>query len=212
MNGCVVAYYDVQAGRCCEDVFETSRGQAERLVPMAQGVLEQGSVGFDALDAIVVTVGPGTFTGIRIGLSTAKAFAMALDIPLFGVSTLQAMALSYKDRINGDFSVLVETKRQDFYAQSFDMQGAPKNEAVSAFVENLDLESVVIGDAVARYQSVAVEDVKAIGGCDVIRSEAVFNAFLDIEVCKVMFRDDVEPIYLRGADVSMPKNSPRKLV
>ena len=211
MNGCVVAYYDAARGHCYTDVYETSRGQAERLVPMVQGVLDQGDVGFGTLDAIVTTLGPGTFTGIRIGLSTAKAFGMALDIPIFGISTLQALALSSVGQMDGDFTVLVETKRQDFYAQIFSRNGVPLNEPMSVLADDLKIEGAVIGDAVERYAEAIGDNATIIQGCDVIQPEKVIKAFCDVDSRADIYTANLEPIYLRGADVSFPKNPPRKL-
>jgi tRNA threonylcarbamoyladenosine biosynthesis protein TsaB len=68
------------------------RGHAEALGPLIEAVMSGVEGGFATLDRIAVTVGPGSFTGIRIGLSTARAMGLALDIPVVGVSTLVAFA------------------------------------------------------------------------------------------------------------------------
>lgn len=68
------------------------RGQAERLAPMTQEAMGQAGAHFADLDRIVVTKGPGSFTGVRVGLSFARALALALGAPCLGVSTLEALA------------------------------------------------------------------------------------------------------------------------
>ena len=69
------------------------RGQAERLAPMAGEVLAQAGLKWGDVERIVVTTGPGSFTGVRVGLSFARALALALDKPCIGISTLEALAL-----------------------------------------------------------------------------------------------------------------------
>jgi tRNA threonylcarbamoyladenosine biosynthesis protein TsaB len=69
-------------------------GHATRLMPLAVGLLEQAGIGWDDLERIAVGIGPGTFTGLRIGIATARALARARGIPLTGVSTLHSVALN----------------------------------------------------------------------------------------------------------------------
>ena len=68
------------------------RGHAEALLPLIERVMAQVEGGFSSLDRIAVTVGPGSFTGIRVAISAARGFGVALDIPVMGVSTLAAFA------------------------------------------------------------------------------------------------------------------------
>jgi tRNA threonylcarbamoyladenosine biosynthesis protein TsaB len=69
-------------------------GHATRLLPLTAMVMERAGVGWYGVDRIAVGVGPGTFTGLRIGIATARALARARSIPLVGVSTLQSLALA----------------------------------------------------------------------------------------------------------------------
>lgn len=70
-----------------------TRGHAERLAPMARDVMAEAGLAFSQLDRVVVTTGPGSFTGVRVGLAFARGLAVALRIPCIGVSTLEALAL-----------------------------------------------------------------------------------------------------------------------
>lgn len=83
------------------------RGQAERLAPMAREAADAASVSFSELDCVAVTTGPGSFTGVRVGLSFARALALALSKPCVGVSTLEALALQGGEE--GLRAALIET-------------------------------------------------------------------------------------------------------
>ena len=69
-----------------------SRGHQERLAPLVQEAMAEAGLGFDKLDRIGVTVGPGSFTGLRVGLAFAKGLASALSIPAVGIGALEALA------------------------------------------------------------------------------------------------------------------------
>jgi len=69
-----------------------ARGQAERLMPMLEGMLDEAGAGWRDLDAIGVGTGPGNFTGIRISVSAARGLALGLGVPAFGVTLLEALA------------------------------------------------------------------------------------------------------------------------
>jgi tRNA threonylcarbamoyladenosine biosynthesis protein TsaB len=71
------------------------RGHAEALVPMVGRVMREAGLGFEDLDRVVTTVGPGSFTGLRVGIAAARGFALAADKPVVGVSTLDALAAPY---------------------------------------------------------------------------------------------------------------------
>jgi len=68
------------------------RGHAERLIPMTKTVLAEAGRHFGDIDRVAVTVGPGSFTGLRVGVAAARGLALALDIPAAGIGTLAALA------------------------------------------------------------------------------------------------------------------------
>ena len=98
-----------------------TRGHQERLAPMVEDLLTKTGVDLAAVDRIAVTVGPGSFTGLRVGLAFAKGLALALDKPLVGVSALEALA---QNRDGGPNIALVDARREQAYWQAFD-GGAP---------------------------------------------------------------------------------------
>jgi len=92
-----------------------SRGHQERLAPLVQEAMLEASVGFDQLDRIGVTVGPGSFTGLRVGLAFAKGLAAALGIPAVGIGSLEALAAPER----GDVVAVLDAKRGQVYLQAF---------------------------------------------------------------------------------------------
>lgn len=98
------------------------RGQSEELVSMIDQTMRQSGASFAALSAVAVTIGPGAFTGLRIGLATARAIALASGCQAIGVSTFDAIAaaaaIEHHDRKRG-LVVAVDTKRGDLYLQSY---------------------------------------------------------------------------------------------
>ena len=94
------------------------RGQAEALIPMVQAVMKQADIDFPDLSCIAVSTGPGSFTGVRVGLAAADGLAMAANLPEVGLSLLEAVAFSAG--FAGKLCVVLETKRDDFYAQLFE--------------------------------------------------------------------------------------------
>ena len=93
-----------------------ARGHQERLAPMAQAVMAQAGLGFNQLDRIAVTVGPGSFTGLRVGIAFAKGLAAALDLPAVGIGALEALAAE----ADGLVFAVVDARRGQVYVQGFE--------------------------------------------------------------------------------------------
>jgi len=105
-----------------------TRGHAEELMPAIETVLAEAALGFSDLDALAVTIGPGTFTGLRVGLAAARGLALARRLPLVGITTLEAIAASV---VASDDEVIVasfDAKRGEVYVQAFDAELAPLTE------------------------------------------------------------------------------------
>jgi tRNA threonylcarbamoyladenosine biosynthesis protein TsaB len=104
--------------------FQT--GHAERLVPMIEEVMAQAGAGFPEMDRIAVTVGPGTFTGTRIGIAAARGLALVTGAPVVGASSLAVMAIVAERELESrnaaeDLVVAVDARRGEVYAQAFGM-------------------------------------------------------------------------------------------
>ncbi|MCB9981342.1 MAG: tRNA (adenosine(37)-N6)-threonylcarbamoyltransferase complex dimerization subunit type 1 TsaB [Rhodospirillales bacterium] len=214
LGGCTaVVVAGARSAVRCEPM---ARGQAEHLVPFAQEVMEEVKLDYGALDAVLCTIGPGAFTGLRIGMSAARAFGLSLGIPVIGVTTLQAVAMNYVAEKGKSCSVILETKRSDFYIQDFDAQGCAVSEARAALaevlVEVLPENSVLIGDGAERFINEIISLEHDIDfGYTLPDMVMVAQVLQDRGLVDGVFAYDAQPVYLRDADVSMPKKASRIL-
>jgi tRNA threonylcarbamoyl adenosine modification protein YeaZ len=90
---CSASVYDAASGAVLSVESQLmERGHAEALMPLIERVMAKVEGGFASLDRVAASIGPGSFTGLRVGLSAARAIAVALDIPVVGIDTLSAFA------------------------------------------------------------------------------------------------------------------------
>ncbi|HEY7999822.1 MAG TPA: tRNA (adenosine(37)-N6)-threonylcarbamoyltransferase complex dimerization subunit type 1 TsaB [Pseudolabrys sp.] len=93
LEACSAAVLDTEIGAItAHESLPMARGHAEALIPLIARVIEKAKLGFAALDRIAVTTGPGSFTGLRVGISAARGIALAAGKPAVGLSTLAAYA------------------------------------------------------------------------------------------------------------------------
>lgn len=104
-----------------------ARGQSEALMPMVVAVMAEAGLDYPELSLIGVTVGPGAFTGIRIGLAAARGLGLAAGLPVAGVTTPAAIAraTTAAERAGRTVLVAVESKRTDLFVQPFDEKLRP---------------------------------------------------------------------------------------
>lgn len=221
MNGCAAGVLDTDSEECVALVEPMPRGQAEKLVPLIQKTLTKARVDFSDLGLIATTVGPGAFTGLRIGLSTARALGLALNIPVIGVTTLQVLAAAFyaEHEVQKPLLVLIETKRTDFYGQYFDIDGSALSgpfalPAETIMAEFLNKDCILIGDANARFLSLLPEELKskveAIAGFEI--PDPLFIALIGQALYESGDSESPpEPLYLRDADVSQSKRVQRTI-
>lgn len=123
---CSAAIYDDAAGTVLSSRQETiGKGHAEKLMAMIDTVLQESQLDMADLGKVGVVVGPGSFTGIRVGVSVARGFGVALNLPLCSVTALEALAYSYMKQNDVDEPVLaaMDAKRGQVYLQLFGPDG-----------------------------------------------------------------------------------------
>lgn len=133
-------------------------GQAEVLLPEIKKLLKSVKITFDDLSLIAVCVGPGSFTGVRASIASARAFGIAKkQLPIIGVSAFEAYLYSLKeDELSDVNAVIIETKRDDFYFQSFDRNKNKISEPMAITRDDVISELrgkkvSLIGDGVERF-------------------------------------------------------------
>jgi len=121
-----VAVSGKDAPRLFADYETRERAHAEVIMLMVEKVMYEAGLAFDALDAIAVTVGPGSFTGVRVGVAAARGLALATGRPLIGVTSLEVMARQAVERLDdtpGTLAIALDARRSEVYLALFDSAG-----------------------------------------------------------------------------------------
>ena len=126
LNACSVAIVDVRPtddSRVLARVTAAGgKGNAERLLPLIERARREAGIDLAALDGIAATIGPGSFTGIRTALATARGLGLALGKPVYGVTTTQALAAAAAQPGSGTVAA-IDARRDEVYLQVFDANG-----------------------------------------------------------------------------------------
>ena len=181
------------------------RGHAERLMPMIEALLLEAALGFDNLDRIAVTTGPGSFTGIRVGVAAARGLALALEIPAVGVGSLDALAYPIAaTRRAGTVIAVLDARRGEVYALARDLaSGASLIEAGSMRPNDVALRIGQAKRPLILAGSGAPPVAAALGEADAsIASTADFPDISDVAALGLVAEAGTPPVphYVRGAD------------
>jgi tRNA threonylcarbamoyladenosine biosynthesis protein TsaB len=142
LDACAAGVLDTEAGTLlAQESVGMKRGHAEALMPLIARVMKASGIAFSGLDRVAVTTGPGSFTGLRVGLSAARGIALAANKPVVGVTTLTAYAAPIVSQ-NGEHPVIsaIDARHDHVYFQAVGGNGgslirpqvAPIGEAVAA--------------------------------------------------------------------------------
>jgi len=195
---------------------------SRRLLGSVAWVMEAAGVQWSDLDGVAVSLGPGSFTGLRIGLAAAKGIVCAADVPLLGVQTLAALALSCPF-IDRPLWCLLDARKQEVYAACFqpDRNGRPEQVGEVAALRPEQLakkiqEAVILaGPGMAEYQAVfsGIAEVQLIPGA-LSSPRAARVGFLGAE--RLLCRETLDPalavpLYVRASEAEINLKKSRNL-
>jgi tRNA threonylcarbamoyl adenosine modification protein YeaZ len=179
-----------------EALAQKTGRHGELLAPAIENVLGQvGAIPQD-VTAVAVGVGPGPFTGLRVGLVTARTMALALDIPVYGVCTLDVLAAEAVDAGLEDFLVATDARRKEVYLASYD-GGARVDGPVVLKPADAATQRLVVGRGGALYP----EAFPHRSGPDLPRA----SVLCDVVAGERYELLDPEPLYLRRPDAMEPR-------
>jgi tRNA threonylcarbamoyladenosine biosynthesis protein TsaB len=189
---------------------------AGNLTLFIQDVMVQSGLQFAELDAVAVSKGPGSYTGLRIGVSTAKGLCYALDKPLIGIDTLQMMAAGYLSsnrEYTGLICPMIDARRMEVFTAVFDRQltevapTAAKIIDADSFKDLLhENELVFIGDGASKCADVLVNKNALFSDLN-FNSAGNMSKVADVAFAAGKFEDVAyfEPFYLKDFVLTIPK-------
>jgi tRNA threonylcarbamoyladenosine biosynthesis protein TsaB len=209
--GCAIGGYEGVLGS-----FHAARGRwhAETLAPAIEFVCQRTRIRLDEVSAVAVDVGPGLFTGLRVGVATAKAVASALRIPMIGLSSLDLLAYPER-RTDRLIAAVIDARRGEvFWALYRQVPGGVQRQTeyrvsppadVASELMASTTECLAVGDGALRYADVLAEvDHLELGGTGSAHPSAAVLVELAHPLAlreEFVHPSELVPLYLRKADV-----------
>lgn len=184
-------------------INETPRQQSSMLAPYIQDVLAACGMTAGRLDAVAVSEGPGSYTGLRVGVSTAKGICFGAGKPLLGIDTLQILAMQAESRFDRIIA-MIDARRMEVYAAPFDAGGHKLGETravildENSYREELEAGTVLfIGTGVEKFQRICPHPNAIFRECPPLATAMVRPALSALQ--KKEFKDVAyfEPFYLK---------------
>ena len=198
--------------------YRKPRMHAQLLTPMIRTLLSDLEVAPAALDGIAVSKGPGSYTGLRVGVSTAKGLCMALGKPLLSIGSLEALAWQVHPiaaRMGALICPMIDARRMEVYCALYNSEGkelAPiqaKIITAESFATWLEAQPILfIGDGAAKCEPLLGKHPHAIFFPHILASVAACGIplFRDFEVKNFNSTETFEPFYLKDFVATQPKN------
>ena len=198
-----------------QEHINTMHGQAEALLPLVDRVMRTARQVPAALDLVVSTVGPGSFTGIRVGLAVTRGIALATGARLVGVTSFDAVAAARSDCSETRFLlVALESRREDLYVQFFDTHGDPLSEpaAIMPFLLREAVAATIGANPLLVAGDAAQRAAAALAGRpdNTVLEDSAPHAVGTLRAGLRLLRlgkevDAPRPLYLRPPDVTLPE-------
>jgi len=170
---------------------DMARGQDARLMPMVMDVMAQAARTFTDLDKIAVTRGPGSFTGARVGLATARGLGLAAHKPVIGIDRFAIYHAAHV-ATGKNILVVIESKRAELFCKFFPAQDMAHEASL--------LKEAQIADFIAAHPNTIIVGDRIDNGEDIVKICAELAANVDMTQADYQPR----PLYLRAPDVTFP--------
>ena len=171
------------------------------------------------IDAVAVSMGPGSYTGLRIGVSTAKGLCYALDIPLIAINTLQAMTVGFMSLYNDQsvlFCPMIDARRMEVYAAVYNSQLDELLPVEARIIDEISFSDllqnqniVFFGDGAMKCQEVLAGNPTAIFVPEFLNSAKDLSSLAALKYDRKEFEDVAyfEPFYLKDFLITQSKKS-----
>lgn len=182
-----------------QEARDIGRGHAEVLMEIIENCLATSNTTYEDLSRLGVTIGPGSFTGVRVGMSVARGFGLSLGIPVVGISTLdacEATAREIDDQAN--LVSLLDAKRGELYCKVCEQPPfAASYKDIDCIISQMDV--TLCGSGAAIFNQACDRDLP------IIHQEASFDIGLIARLAEKAKTSSIspEPLYLRSADAKV---------
>jgi tRNA threonylcarbamoyladenosine biosynthesis protein TsaB len=203
---CAAALYDPQTQQMLAEVsHDIGKGHAEVLMDYIAQCFDMAKIARNDISRIAVNIGPGSFTGVRVGVSAARGFGLALSCPVIGISGFEALASEVQDSDSAIQPVLIafSAYRGDLYAQGFGADGKPSTGPIAGneaelldVLAGLGADYTLCGSA-AEQLSLAEGRERIVTGT---AAYANIGSFARLAATREA-GNPPEPLYMRGPDV-----------
>jgi len=182
-----------------ELVAERAMKHAEQLAPLIDRAMSESGVSRQDLTSIAAGVGPGPFTGLRVGLVTARTLAFVLGISVYGVCSLDVLAVEAADSgaVDGEFVVATDARRKEVYLARYDATGARLDGPIVGKPAALATHELVVGEGGALYPDAFSNRTGPAAPSAGWLARMVADGRAELH--------DPEPLYLRRPDVEAPR-------